>query len=104
MRIVVGIKHVPDTETRLRPGPDGRTLDEAGVKWVISPYDEFALEEALRLREGGRASEVVVVSAGREAAQSSLRQALAVGADRALLVLDARFERADALVRSRALA
>ena len=104
MRVVVGIKHVPDTETRVRPAPDGRALDEAGVKWVISPYDEFALEEALRLREGGRASEVVVVSAGREAAQASLRQALAVGADRALLVQDARFERADALVRSGALA
>jgi electron transfer flavoprotein beta subunit len=73
------------------------------VKWVLSPYDEFAVEQALLLREA-HGGEVVAVSAGRAAAQSTLRQALAMGADRALLVEDARYERADALARARALA
>jgi electron transfer flavoprotein beta subunit len=104
VKIVVGIKHVPDTETRIKVGPDGRSIDETGVKWVISPYDEFALEEALRIRDGGGGGEVVAVSAGREAAQASLRQALAMGADRAVLVADPRLDRAEALLRAAALA
>jgi electron transfer flavoprotein beta subunit len=102
VKILVAIKHVPDTETKIRVASGGR-IDESGVKWIVSPYDEFALEEALRVREA-RGGEVVVACAGREAAQASLRQALAVGADRAVLVADERFERADALVRARALA
>jgi electron transfer flavoprotein beta subunit len=103
VKILVAIKHVPDTETRIRPSADGASLDETGVKWIISPYDEYALEAALLARES-RGGEVVVVSAGRDDAQSSLRQALAMGADRAILVRDERFQRADALTRARALA
>ncbi len=103
MKIVVCIKHVPDTEARIRIGPDGASIDEAGIKMVISPYDEFAVEEALRVREAA-GGEVVLVSAGREAAQASLRQGLAMGADRAVLVQDARLDFADALTRARALA
>jgi electron transfer flavoprotein beta subunit len=103
MKILVAIKHVPDTETKIRVA-GGTGIDEAGVKWIVSPYDEFALEEALRIRERAGSGEVVAVTAGRDAAQASLRQALAVGADRAVLVSDERFERSDALVRARALA
>jgi electron transfer flavoprotein beta subunit len=103
MRILVGIKHTPDTEAKIKPAADGRSIDESGVKWDISPYDEYALEQALLFREAGAAEEVVLVCAGREASQASLRKGLAMGADRAVLVHDDRFERADALVRARAL-
>ena len=103
MTILVGIKHVPDTETRIKLTAEG-DLDESGIKWVISPYDEYALEQALLIRECRGAGEVVLVCAGREASRASLRQGLAMGADRAVLIRDDRFERCDALVRARALA
>lgn len=104
MRILVCIKHVPDTETKVKVSPDGKGIDEAGVKWVISPYDEFALEEALRLVESAGEGEVVVATAGREAAQASLRQALAMGAHRAVHVKDDAYDAAEAIDRARALA
>jgi len=104
MKIVVGIKHVPDTETKIRLSPDSTSIEETGVKWIISPFDEYALEAALRLREAADAGEVVAVCAGRNAAQTTLRHALAIGADRAVLIDDARFERCDGLVRAEALA
>jgi electron transfer flavoprotein beta subunit len=103
MKILVGIKHVPDTEAKVRIAADGVSLDESGVKMVPSPFDEYALEEALRIREA-RGGEVIVVCAGKEAAQASLRQGLAMGADRAVLVQDDRMDRADGLARARVLA
>ena len=93
MKIMVGVKHVPDTETKIKVSGDGRSIEESGVKWIISPYDEFAIEQALLIREAGE-GEVVVVSAGRDAAQATLRQALAMGADRAVLIKDDRYDRA----------
>ena len=104
MRILVAIKHVPDTESKIRPAADGRSIDESGLKWIVSPYDEFALEEALRIREARGTGEVVLASVGREGAQVTLRQGLAMGADRAILVQDERFERCDTLARATALA
>lgn len=103
MKLLVGIKHVPDTETKVKLAADGVSLDETGVKMILSPYDEFALEEALRIRES-RGGEVVLVCAGREAAAGSLRDGLAMGADRAIHVRDDRYDRADGLARARALA
>ncbi len=103
MKILVGIKHVPDTETKIKLTADG-DLDESGIKWIISPYDEYALEQALLIRESQGAGEVVLTCAGREASRATLRQGLARGADRAVLIQDQRFERCDALVRARALA
>lgn len=104
MKIVVCVKHVPDTEARIKVDAGGKGPDLAGVKMIVSPYDEYALEEALRLRESGAAAELVAVSAGGDEAGASLRQALAVGADRAVLVQDPAFAKADALSRARALA
>ena len=104
MKILVCIKHVPDTETKVRVAPDGVSLDETGVKMIISPFDEFALEEALLLREAHGGGEVVLATVGRQAAQASLRQGLAMGADRAVLLADERLDRADALCRASALA
>jgi len=81
---VVCIKQVADTETRVRVAADGRTLDPAGVTWILNPYDEFAVEQALRIREAQGSGEVVVVSLGAAGAQTTLRNALAMGADRAI--------------------
>ena len=103
MKFVVGIKHVPDTESKIKIAADGKSIEEAGVKWVVSPFDEFALQEAINLRNAGE-GEIVAVGAGREASQKTLRQALAVGADRAVLINDERYERCDALERATALA
>jgi electron transfer flavoprotein beta subunit len=103
MKILVCVKHVPDTEAKVKIGADGRSFDDAGVKMIVSPYDEFALEEALLLRDAA-GGEVVVASAGKKAAEASLRQALAMGADRAVLIGDDALDRADALTRARALA
>jgi electron transfer flavoprotein beta subunit len=81
---VVCIKQVADTETRVKVAADGRTLDPAGVTWILNPYDEFALEQALRIREAEGSGEVVVISLGGSGAQTTIRNALALGADRAV--------------------
>src|SRR5262245_6324167 len=104
MKILVCIKHVPDTEAKIRIGADGKRPDLSGVKMIVSPFDEYALEEALLIKEKGAAAEIVVVGAGDDSAQASLRQALAMGADRAIHVGDAGLVAADALTRAKALA
>ncbi len=86
MKIAVCIKRVPDTETRIKIGADGKSIDEAGVKFVLNPYDEFAVEEALKLKEKAGTGEVVVYSLGSDAAQETIRTALAMGADRGVLL------------------
>jgi electron transfer flavoprotein beta subunit len=85
-RILVGIKRVVDANVRIRVKPDGSGVETDGVKMAINPFDEIALEEALRMKERGQAEEVVVVSIGVAEAQQQLRTALAMGADRALHV------------------
>ncbi|MEY2854725.1 MAG: hypothetical protein RL030_1857 [Pseudomonadota bacterium] len=85
-RILVGIKRVVDYNVRIRVKPDNSGVITDGVKLSINPFDEIALEEALRLKERGVAEEVVVVSIGPAEVQAQLRTALAMGADRALLV------------------
>jgi electron transfer flavoprotein beta subunit len=84
--ILVGIKRVIDYSVRVRVKPDGSGVVTDGVKMSINPFDEIALEEALRIRERGAASEVIAVGIGPADAQQQLRSALAMGADRALLV------------------
>ena len=86
MKIAVCVKRVPDSETRVKIAGDGKSLDEAGVKFVLNPYDEFAVEEALRRKEKAGSGEVVVVSLGPAAAQETIRTALAMGADRGVLL------------------
>lgn len=103
MKIAVCIKRVPDSETRVKIAADGKSLDEAGVKFVLNPYDEFAVEEALRRREQAGAGEVVIVSLGPAAAQETIRTALAMGADRGVL-LQADTIPADGLEVARTLA
>jgi electron transfer flavoprotein beta subunit len=84
--ILVGIKRVIDYSVRVRVKPDGSGVVTDGVKMSINPFDEIALEEALRLKERGAATEVMAVGIGPADAQQQLRSALAMGADRALLV------------------
>ncbi len=85
-RILVGIKRVVDYNVRIRLKPDGSGIVTDGVKMSINPFDEIALEEALRIRERGGADEVIAISIGTNDAQQQLRTALAMGADRAILV------------------
>jgi len=86
MKILVGIKRVVDYNVRVRVLPDGSGVDLDGVKMSVNPFDEIALEEALRIREAGNAEEVVVVSIGDDPVQQQLRTGLAMGADRAIQV------------------
>ncbi len=86
MKILVGIKRVVDYNVRVRVLPDGSGVDTDGVKMSVNPFDEIALEEALRIREAGNAEEVIVVSAGGDECQQQLRTGLAMGADRAILI------------------
>ncbi len=86
MKILVAVKRVVDSNVKVRIKPDGSDVDVAGAKMGINPFDENAVEEALRLKERGLASEVVAVSLGTAACQDVLRHALAMGVDRAILV------------------
>ena len=86
MKIVVCIKRVPDTEARIRISSGAAAIDPAGIKFIISPYDEFALETALRLKEAHGSAEVLVVSVGESTTGEQLRSALAMGADGAVLL------------------
>ena len=87
MKIIVPVKRVIDYNVKPRVKPDGSGVDLANVKMSMNPFDEIAVEEALRLREKGVATEVIAVSVGPEKAQETLRTALAMGADRAILVV-----------------
>jgi len=86
MKVLVPVKRVVDYNVKVRVKPDGSGVDLANVKMSMNPFDEISVEEALRLKEGGRADEVVVVSIGPAKAEETLRTALAMGADRAILV------------------
>src|SRR4030095_2315727 len=104
MKILVTIKQVPDTATQVKIAADGKSIDTTGVTWIVSPYDEFAVEEALRIKEKRGQGEVVAVSLGPARAKEALRSCLAVGAERAIHRLDPAWESADSLTTARALA
>src|SRR5690606_332148 len=86
MKVLVGVKRVIDFNVKVRVKPDGSGVETANVKMSMNPFDEIAVEEAVRLKEAGVATEVVAVSCGPQACQETLRTALAIGADRAILV------------------
>lgn len=106
MNIAVCIKQVPDTETKIVLNPDSTDIVTEGIKWVMNPYDEYAVEEALKIKEkyGGK---VTILCLGPERSVEAIRTALAVGADDAILLNDSAFEGSDsyttALVLSKAL-
>jgi len=104
MNSLVCIAYVPDTETRIKIGADGKSIDESDVKWIVSPYDEFALEEALRIKEKKGAGNVTVISVGPERVKTGLRECLARGADDAIRVDSGSASFLDALGTAKALA
>ncbi len=102
MNIFVCIKQVPATETKIKINADGKTIDSAGIKWIMSPYDAFAVEDALRVKENAGAGTVTVISTGPVRVTETIRTALAMGCDNAVHV-DAP-EDADSFMTAKALA
>ncbi len=86
MKVLVSVKRVVDFNVKVRVKADGTGVETANVKMSMNPFDEIAVEEAVRLKEAGAATEIVAVSCGVQACQETLRTALAIGADRAILV------------------
>lgn len=87
MKIAVCVSHVPDTATKIKIGASEKSIDPSGVTYIINPYDEFAVEEALKLKEKfGGDSEVVILSVGNDANKETIRKALAMGADKGVLL------------------
>src|SRR5438105_9234308 len=86
MKILVAVKRVVDFNVKVRVKADGTGVETANVKMSMNPFDEIAVEEAVRLKEAGAATEIIAVSCGPQACQETLRTALAIGADRAILV------------------
>jgi electron transfer flavoprotein beta subunit len=86
MKILVPVKKVPDFQAKIRVKADGSGIETEGVKWIVNPFDEIAVEEALRIKESGKATEVVVVGVGGDDVSTQLRYAMAMGADRGILV------------------
>ena len=86
MKVLVPVKRVIDYNVKVRVKADGSGVDLANVKMSMNPFDEIAVEAALRLREAGKATEIIVVSIGVKQSQETLRTALAMGADRAILI------------------
>ncbi len=87
MKILVPVKRVVDYNVKVRVKSDGTGVETANVKMSMNPFDEIAVEEALRLKEAGKADEVIAVSIGVQQCQETIRTALAMGADRGVLVL-----------------
>ncbi len=103
MKIIVCVKVVPDTASRLKVADDGRNIAQGDLTWIISPYDEFAIEEGLKLREK-LTGEVILLSIGPERVAAGLRNGLAMGADSAHQIWDPKFQNLDASGRATVLA
>ncbi len=94
--MAVCIKQVPATESKIKPSFDGREIDRAGLSYVVNPYDEFGVEEALRIKERFDEGSVTVITIGPERVTEALRTCLALGADQAIHIKDDRLEGGDA--------
>jgi electron transfer flavoprotein beta subunit len=103
VNIVACVKQVPDTEALIKVKPDGTGIEEGGIKWVMNPYDEYGVEEALKLKEA-KGGEVTVVSVGPARAMESIRTALAMGAEKGIHICDAALDKADGYTTAAALA
>lgn len=103
MNIIVCLKQVPDTETQIKVAPDGKSIAQQDIKWVMNPYDEFGVEEALKTKEkfGGT---VTVVGVGPKRVTESIRTALAMGADKGILISDPALDGSDSIATAKALA
>jgi electron transfer flavoprotein beta subunit len=104
MKIVVLLKQTPDTETKIRINGAGNAIEAGDTKYIINPYDEFAIEEALKIKEKAGSGEVVIASFGGDAVKELIIKGLAMGADRGLLIGNEGIEGADSLTIAKALA
>ena len=104
MNSLVCLKQVPDTETQIKVNPEGTGIVTDGIKYIVNPYDEFSVEEALRLKEKFKAGEVVILSIGPARATEAVRTALAMGADRGIHINDETLNQGDPLTVAQALA
>jgi electron transfer flavoprotein beta subunit len=104
VKVLVLIKQTPDTETKIRLSGDGSKLETGDVKYIINPYDEFAIEEAIKLKEKAGSGEVVIASFGTDAAKELIIKGLAMGGDRGLLISNEGLENADSLSIAKVLA
>jgi len=104
VKSLVCLKQVPDTETQIKVKPDGTGIATDGIKYIINPYDEFSVEEALRLKEKFKEGEVVILGIGPDRATEAIRTALAMGADRGIHVSDESLAYADPCVIAQTLA
>lgn len=104
MKIVACIKEVPDTATVIKLGPDGKDIVREGIEFIVNPYDEYALEEGLRIKEKFGEGEVVAFCLGPERATEAIRKCLAMGADRAVHLCDKAFDGSDTYATALALA
>lgn len=104
MNIIVLIKQVPDTETLIEIARDQTHIESKNVKWIVNPYDEFAVEEALKIKEKLGTGKVTLLSAGTERTVPAIRSGLAMGADEGILIDDPVCEESDALSTARILA
>lgn len=102
MNLVACVKRVPDTASKVSPGPDGKSIDPNGISYVVNPYDEFAVEECLKIKEA-QGGEVSVLMLGPAESSKELRNCLAMGADKAILIKDEATQR-DPLSTATALA
>lgn len=91
MRIVVIVRQTPDTEAKIKVAPSGDTIDTEGIKWIVNPYDEFAIEEAIRIKEKLGKGEVILITMGPARCIEALRTGLAMGADNAIHIKDESF-------------
>jgi len=99
MKILIFVNHVPDTETKVKVAADGKTIDPAGINFMLNPYDEYAAEEGLKLRERF-SGEVVAISVGGDTHKEVLRKALAMGCDKAVLLKDTLIRDSYAVARA----
>ena len=105
MKIFVMVKQVPDTATQMKiSSGDPKAIETAGITWIVSPYDEFAIEEALRIKEKRGQGEVVAVTLGPDRAKEAVGAWLSMGADRAVHLLDSAWDGGDTLTTARAIA
>ena len=104
MKILVLLKQTPDTEVKIKLSSDSKSIDQTGMKYIVSPYDDYAVEEALQIQAKNAGCEVVVASFGDDSVKERILKGLAMGADRGLLISNAGLENADSLTIAKALA
>jgi len=91
VKIVVILRQTPDTEAKIKVASSGNSIDIEGIKWIVSPYDEFAIEEAIKIKEKLGTGEVILITMGPPRSAEALRTGLAMGADSAIHIKDESF-------------